>query len=243
MKYYLFSILLGCLLVGGCAKPPTVATTTTSPDFRWMDRNIYFAASGGTLDRNNEFQKQKVRDALVDIQNSTTLGPNYFSFAELDESLLIPTVVQTTSAADFKSFILIWPDAVFSDFVVSQLGGQVPDPNAIVVLNSAFKRKFYMIFRAGCFSDSTLNPTCGAITSTLGIRAMVARQIGLMTGLAVKSCADFPSDVMCASSPSDSQWLTPSKSQWIGSEDNVLESILRTPNFYQEFVPNPTSGP
>jgi hypothetical protein len=178
-------LVLFTLSIVGCGKP-TTTTVTTSPDYRWMDRNIYFAYSQGgaaNANRNNEFQKQKVKDALIDIANRSNLGSNYFNFINTDEARLTPILTATTSSSEFKSFILILPDADFSDYVVNQLGGTVPDPNAVTVLNSAYKRQFFMIIKASCFSSDV---ACNGITSASGLRALVARQIGLMTGMPLK---------------------------------------------------------
>ena len=212
----------------------TVTNTTIAPAYRWMDRTLYFAYSNAAIpERNNEFQKSKIQDALNDIALNSNLGANYFNYQELDESVLTPSLTQSVSADEFKSFILIWPDADFSDFVVNQLGGMVPDPNAITVLNAAYKKKFYMIFKASCFESSS---ACNFITEATGLRALVARQIGLMTGLSIKNCTSFPNDTMCASAPNDIQWSPTNKQQWLSSLNNVLEAILNNPDFYNEYI-------
>jgi hypothetical protein len=221
-------------LASGCNTSTSPSGTTSAvPDYRWMDRTIYFAYSTSETDRNNPFQKQKVQDALDAIASSTSLGEGYFNYTEVDESLLQPVTTATTQASTFNSFVLIWPDAVFSDFVVNQLGGQVPDPNAVTVLDSAYKRKFYIIMKASCFTSNT---ACNSITSN-GINAMVARQLGIMTGMSVKDCATYPNDVMCANTPTDNQWLITSQQSWTAAFNNVLEAILQNPNFYNEYQP------
>lgn len=184
MRSITLSVLF-ILALAGCGKQ-AVKNVTTAPDYRWMDRNIFFAYSQGgasNTNRNNEFQKQKVKDALNEISSRSNLGANYFTFTETDESALTPILSATTSSNDFKSFILIWPDADFSDYVVNQLGGSIPDANAVTVLNSAYKRKFFMIIKSSCFSSDS---ACNGITSAAGLRALVARQMGLMTGMPLK---------------------------------------------------------
>jgi hypothetical protein len=212
----------------GCSK----ALEAQGDCIRWMDRNIYMAYSNGT-DRNNEFQKAKVKEALVEIQQNTILGENYFTFTEVDEGLLSPIIEPGLSPSSYKSFILIWPDAQFNAFVVNTLGGNVPDANAITVINSAYKRKFYMIFKASCFSTS---PACNNL-STPGLRALVARQLGFLTGLPPVNCAADPENVMCASAPSDLQWGELNKQRWQSTENNILEVILNNPNYYDEYIP------
>ena len=234
MKNLWFSILSILISFSSCAKSPTV-TNVFSPEYRWMDRTLYFAYSNASYpERNNEFQKSKVKEAITEIQNKTSLGQGYFNFQEVDESVLTPSLTSTVSVSEFKSFILIWPDADFSDFVVNQLGGNIPDPNAVTVLNAAYKRKFYIIIKSSCFVSSS---ACNSITSSTGLRALIARQLGLMTGLVAKDCATSPDDVMCASLPKDTQWNPTNKEMWIAGFNNVLEAILNNPSFYKEYQP------
>ena len=245
LKWPLLTLLSLTLLVG-CAKDDGEDTVITKyvgcskalegqgDCIRWMDRTVYFAFSNANNpNRNNEFQKAKVREALEEIEELTLLGRNYFDFKEVDEGLLNPIIEPGLSPSQYKSFILIWPDSEFNDFVVNQLGGNIPDPNAITVINSAYKRKFFMIFRASCFVSAA---TCNAI-STPGLNALVARQMGLLTGIAPLSCDDEPENVMCADIPSDVQWSEINKQKWASTEDNILEVILNNPNFYDEYVP------
>lgn len=215
---------------------------------RWMDRTIYLAyAAPGTNNRNSELQKQKVKEALCEIQNGTMLGGgpisecianpnvqgNYFNFVTVDESLLQPIIEPGLSPNQYRSFILIWPDNIFNDYVVNVLGGNTPDPNAITIINSAYKRKFFMIFRASCFESSA---QCNNIT-TPGLYALIARQFGLLSGIAPVNCDIDETNVMCASYPTDAQWDEANKQRWMATENNILEVILNNPNFYDEYVP------
>lgn len=220
----------------GCS----AAAEGTGQCIRWMDRKIYLAFStGANPNRNNEFQKQKIKDALQnEIGSNTILGRNYFTFTEVDESLLNPIIEVGLAQSEYRSFILIWDDASFNDFVVNQLGGNVPDLNAITVINSAFKRKFFMIFKASCFNS---NATCNSIT-TNGINGLIARQFGLLTGLPPEKCLN-PLDTTCPVKtmhpdlPSDNQWNDTNKSQWFAEFNNILELIYNNPNYYDEYVP------
>ena len=247
MRFKILPILfLATFFSLSCSKDTETKTTTKyigcsknmegqGECLRWMDRKIYFAFSNASqTDRNNEFQKGKVKEALNEIQELTSLGAGYFQYQEVDESLLNPIVEPGLSVNEYKSFILIWPDAVFNDFVVNNLGGNVPDPNAITVINSAYKRKFYIILRASCFVSAA---ACNAITET-GLRALIARQMGFLLGLRPADCGTSPEGVMCASLPVDAQWSELNKQQWASSLDNNLETILNNPNFYDEYVPN-----
>lgn len=230
-KAILLLILTFCF---SCAKEDKTKSDP-SPSQRWMDRKIYFAQSNGLFPlRNNEFQKAKVKEALVDIASRTDLGSSYFEFEDVEEGLLSPIIETTTSAGEFRSFILILPDEDFNDFVFNQLGGETPDPNAVSVINAAYKRKFFIIFRGSCFSGGA---SCGSITSSLGLRALVARQFGLLVGLSTKNCEIFPNDVMCSAEPKDSQWLPDQRDSWISNFNNQLEVIKLSPGFYDEVAP------
>lgn len=253
MKKYIFTLLSLLTLVAckpaseedggtititkyiGCDK----VTEGRGECIRWMDRNIYMAYSSATnSNRNNEFQKAKVKDALNDIAKNTMLGEGYFKYTEIDESQLNPILESGLNSNEYKSFILIWDDASFNDFIVNQLGGQVPDTNAVAVINSAYKRKFYIIFRASCFNSSA---TCNSIT-TNGINALVSRQLGLLIGLSPKNCNGnldplCSQDVMYTTLPTDVQWADTNKNRFFASLNGMLEIIYNNPNYYDEYVP------
>ena len=129
--------ILSLLAIFGCAKTEDAKTVTKyigctkalenqGDCIRWMDRKIYFAFSNtANPNRNNEFQKAKVKEALAEIQNNTLLGKDYFQYQEVDESLLHPVVEPGLSPSQYKSFILIWPDNVCNEYVVNNLGGNI----------------------------------------------------------------------------------------------------------------------
>lgn len=201
---------------------------------RWMDRKVYLAFSNAANpNRNNEFQKQKIRESLQELESLSSLGPGYFQFEEIDESFLSPIIEPGLSPNEYKSFIVVWPDAEFNNFVVNQMGGSVPDFNAITVINSAYKRKFYIIVRASCFESQA---ACNAIT-TPGLRALLSRQIGFLVGLAPVSCATDPNNTLCSTLPVDTQWSDTEKMKFSASLNNNLEVILNNNNFYDEYIP------
>lgn len=201
---------------------------------RWMDRKIYLAFSNSSApQRNNEFQKQKVKDALAEISLYSSLGAGYFTFEEVDESFLSPIIEPGLSVNEYKSFIVIYPDDVFNNFVVNEMGGSVPDFNAITVINSAYKRKFYIIIRASCFDSQA---ACNSIT-TPGLYALIARQLGFLVGLAPANCVNTPLNTMCADLPVDGQWSEVERTRFGAAINNNLEVILNNNNFYDEYVP------
>lgn len=233
-KYLIFLLPIMILFSTSCTQnTETVVYRDPVPVYRWMDRQIYLAYSSGTSpSKNNEFQKAQVQEAFNDIAKNSTLGENYFSFTEVDEAVLQPIVEVGKSANEYKSFVLIWPDADFNNFIVNSLGGSVPDQNAVVIINASFKRKFYMIIRSSCFVSSV---TCNSIT-TQGLKALIARQMGFLVGMPPKTtaeCNSDPENVMCAL-PNDEQWNDFNKLRWTNSFNNNLESILNNPNYYDE---------
>ena len=201
---------------------------------RWMDRKIYLAFSNAAApQRNNEFQKQKIKEALAEISLYSSLGYGYFNFEEVDESFLSPIIEPGLSVNEYKSFIVVYPDDVFNNFVVNEMGGSVPDFNAITVINSAYKRKFYIIIRASCFDSQA---ACNSVT-TPGLKALIARQLGFLVGLAPANCTTSPNNTMCADLPVDAQWSEVERTRFGAALNNNLEVILNNNNFYDEYVP------
>lgn len=211
----------------------SIAEQSQNKCTRFMDRKIYLSFSLG-LDpnKNNEFQKIAVKDALREIAEETNLGAGYFSFEEIDPSFIQP-ITETTTAESFRSFIQILPDAEFN--TVAAEFGFIPDQNAITVINAANKRQFFIILRASCFNPNdvlcTHDPS--ATMGSLGVKALIARQLGVLTGMPL-SCSSFDR-TMCGDFPRDSQWSTTQKSFWAANFNNALETIANNPNFYEEF--------
>lgn len=235
MRQFATSIrtILILLLFCGCGQTSmnTTSSSSSGPTGRWMDRQVYLALSGSSPQRNNIFQKNKVKTVLNEIQSTTSLGAGYFTFTEIDEGVLQPVVAQNTTTVAFKSFILIWPDDVFNDWVMTNMGGSIPDTNGVMVINSAHKREFYMILKSSCFDSASA--ACNYMGDQ-ALYALIARQMGLLVGMNLKDCTLTPYDAMCATSPTDSQWSTANKLMWANSFNNVLETILANPNYYDE---------
>lgn len=228
MTKFIKFVFIICFLTSGCSEE---IPEEKAHDGRWMDRTIYFATTDPEVDRNNTIHKVKVQEALKEIEASTTLGEGYFKFQEIDESELDVTLESGTLESEQKSFILIWPDSVFNQYVTEVVNGSIPDPNAIAVINSANKRKFFIIIRASCLSSSSNpNPQCANIGTT-GFKALVARQLGFLVGMPAKNCDVYPNDVMCVEA--SSQQFTPnSKLSFSSAFNNSLEAILLNPNYY-----------
>jgi hypothetical protein len=78
---------------------------------------------------------------------------------------------------------------------------------------------------------------CNEITQN-GLRALIARQIGSLTGMIIRQdCGSDPENTLCASLPNNEQWNDFNKLRWSNSFNNTLETILNNPNFYDEYVP------
>lgn len=220
-------------------KPKVVYSACTQADqlqnkcTRFMDRKIFLSFSQG-LDpnKNNEFQKIAVRQAFREIEELTNLGSGYFTFEEIDPVFIEP-IVEPTTGTVFRSFVQILPDAEFNG--LANRFGFIPDQNSITVINAANKRQFYLVIRASCFNPN--DPVCtndiAATMGTLGIKALIARQLGVLTGMPL-SCLTF-NKTMCADFPRDDQWSTMEKNSWAASFNNSLETIANNPGFYEEF--------
>jgi hypothetical protein len=221
-------LLFLLLATTSCSVATNATTAPTDPLHLWMSRTLYFSNPDGTdPNRNNVFQVQEVQTALNAIQKLTNLGTGYFTYNLTTEAALTPILTAQTVGVS-TSFVLIWPDSVFNDFVLNQAGGSVPDYNAITVINDSNKREFYIIVRSSCFTGSA--SSCGNITVD-GLSALVARQIGFLMGMGSVSCVTDPTNVMCVT-PSDSQWSKTSQLLWAASFNNVLQQASSSPGFY-----------
>jgi hypothetical protein len=217
-------LLFMSVFLTSCAENTEEVTTPSAS--RYMDRSIYLSDPNlEDSNRNNFFQKEKIKDALIDVATSTGLGANYFSFTQAAESELEPVTVSDPNSPQTKSFILIWPDNIFNAYAASKYNSNIPDLNAITVINEANKKQFFMIFRASCFQTSSV---CGNI-GVNGFKALVARQLGLLVGLNF-NCTN-PLSTMCQT-PSDSQWNEINKFNFSRDYLNQLSTIDSTPNFY-----------
>jgi hypothetical protein len=206
---------------------------TSGECMRFMDRNLYFAFASG--DKNNVFDKDKVKDSLNEVAARTGLGFNYFNFLEVDSSQLEIPVEKTSSSTSFKSHIQIWPDADFNVLWTSY--GSLADPNTILLVNHANKRQWMLIIRSACLeSDNVLcsNDAGADFTANKGLSALIARQLGLLVAMTIKDCSTAPENVMCATTPSDTQWSVDNSEQWEQAFNNSLDTIGSNPNFYAQ---------
>lgn len=205
----------------------------------WMDKFVYFEAQSGNPSDynylyNGFFQKESIKDALDEIGCDTLLGCNYFLYGEKPANSIKMSIDKQNNSAESQSSILIWGDPKFNDFVLNDIGSEVPDENALSLINAAKKSNFQMLFRGSCFYQ---DPNCSGNNngiSTNGIKALVARQLGLISGLSLKDCNDYPNDVMC-SFPDDNQWNEENKFIWINKFNNILETIGNNPYFYDQY--------
>lgn len=209
---------------------------------RYMDREIYYSRS--TFDRpedNDQFDVIKVMDSFNVLATNTGLGENYFNFkiaevAEL-EIILDETIYFGDTNSKFKSFFLILGDARFNE-LYAEVGSS--DPNAIVRVNMANKKQFFMVFRASCFIGSDTRCTnngLNSFTPSLGVNALVARSVARLIGIKTKNCIDFPVHVMCTTEPNDGQWGLIETLRFFDLFDNQLETIRSNNNYYEVYFP------
>jgi hypothetical protein len=199
---------------------------------RFMDRDIYFAFPEGT--RNNSFDVQSTKEAIQEISTNTFFGSNYFRFQTVDESILETPEGIEDSEEDFKSYIQILDDVEFNNLYNNT--GPHADPNAILFVNFANKKKFSVILRASCFSVSDFDCTNDAsvsFTPNSGLRALVGRTLMRMFAVNIKSCVNFPNDVMCANFPSDTQWNNFNRDVFFNDMKNAQSAVANDPNYYE----------
>lgn len=241
MQRYFY--ILVCFLIVSCGPPKeeeegkvvfSACTKGMESDnlcTRFMDRDIHFAFP--TTGKNNSFDVQTVKEALVEISSNTFFGSNYFRFSTVDESVLQTPEGIEDSKSDFKSYIQIWNDADFNQLYSDT--GPHADPNAILFVNFANKKKFSIVLRASCFNVNDFNCTNDVdsdFTPNKGLYGLVGRTIMRMFAVSTKNCVNFPNDVMCADFPSDTQWNNFNRDVFYNDMKNAQSAVANDPNFY-----------
>lgn len=209
---------------------------------RYMDRKVYFARNiFSEPNTNNEFDVVKIKEAMDNLANNTNLGEGYFQYAMADKAeldlILEDTVYGANSGLKFKSFIQIWPDVEFNQLWA---GYGSADPNAVLIVNQANKKQFFVVFRESCFTTNNANCTNASGTQfspNKGLYGLVSRNFARLIGVSVKDCADYPVHAMCAEKPSDAQWSLAESSRLYDIFNNQLETIRNNKNFYEVFFP------
>lgn len=205
---------------------------------RFMDRTIYYGRFvPGETNLNDPFHVNRAIEIFSKLSRETDLGVNYFNFVETDANLLEPISEDTQMKEDdFKSFFQIWPPEKFSK-LLRDLPIQ-SDPNAILVLNQANKKEFYIIFKSSCFESNNVDCTQDSLatfTSNSGLEALFGRQLARLVGGQVDDCSLYPNSAMCAEYPNDNQWSINNQSALYSIINNGLEAINLNPDFYEEF--------
>lgn len=212
---------------------------------RWMERDVYFATSDPfNTSRNNQFHKDFVKDVLKELEKNTILGEDYFRFRELNADQLDPVQSTVTPREQIRSFILIWPDSQFDEFIDTYKPGgstlmTMPDKNSITITNTSYQRKFYMILRASCFEGSQDSRCKDTGPSGMGIggrTALINRQIALLTRLSPVNCNTSEAtrrNVLCTK-PSNDQWGKVEKEQFFTALDSQLSTIENNINFFND---------
>jgi hypothetical protein len=209
---------------------------------RYMERDVYLALPGSDPNKNNIFQKSVIEEFLTEFACETDLGCGYFKTYDIDETFITPLSEATTSSNNFRSFIQIYPDIDFNE-LASQWGYN-PDQNAIIVVNQANKRQFYMILRASCFNTNDFRCTSdNSVTmGVTGVKGLLARSFAALVG-APYDCSQGNNSTMCPQFPSEDQWINPEKSKQIALFNSQLEIIRLNPNVYEEFVSDTNEAP
>lgn len=236
-------IFLFFVLIISCSKKEEEEKKYVQPTFdlsnvklnclRWIDRNLYFANQDPfNSSNNNEFHKQKVQSVLKEFERRTKIGEDYFRIKTVSASLLLPKQPIGLKEDEYKSFILIWDDNTFDNYVTANYGSldNIVDKNALTVINSDFKRKYIIILRASCFQNSD---KCDNI-SDKGLQALILRQIALIFRMSTKDCETNPESIMCVE-PSDSQYEDEDDIQFFYDQiTSQLINIENNLNFFQD---------
>lgn len=217
------------VIFAGCT-PELEASSLCS---RFMDRDVYFAFPDPSRNRNNAFDVLAIKDALTEITCNTFFGCNYFRFTTIDEGLLSTPLEVEETTESFRSYIQVWDDVDFDDLFIQT--GPHADPNAILFVNFANKKKFSLILRRSCFSVNSFNCTSDAganFTQNAGLRALVGRSFMRMFAVNTKDCSLFPADAMCAQFPSDTQWNNFNRDIFFNDMRNAQSAVANNPDFY-----------
>jgi hypothetical protein len=249
---FLILIMTGCGVVKKTVDPTVVYSACSLSQessgvcSRFMDRDVYFVDNSTTYTndlniKNNPLDIAKVQESMIEFAGNTDLGSNYFKFHTATEAELAP-ITGYTVGLNFKSFIQVWPDADFST-LYRQLIPNSNEPNAIVMLNPNNKKQFYMILKGSCFSESNnyncTNKVGTSFTSSLGLTALVARNLGRIIGISLEDnikcvAGRIDTNVMCGLFPSDGQWSETEKRNMASLFNNALETISLNVGYYSQ---------
>lgn len=241
----MFRLLLIIFLIFSCSrKEEEVDEIPTAREegfylscVRWFDRDIYFAFQDNFDNKNNnEFDKLEFRRVLDNIQENTKLGKGHFRYSTVTETILPIEFNSNLPEHEQKTAVLFYGDQKFDEIALEKFGGvqNLEDPNAMILLNPYFKRKFIMILRSSCFGSSGVCVGEEAGQSTPKVTAFVNRQFGRLFGITTRNCTSFPNDIMCIElreSQGDSDQLF----NHYGRLNERLETILLNENFFNDF--------
>lgn len=245
-KKSLILMLMVLFFLNSCSKeaeeeesPPPAIKSLFDPltCIRWIDRDLFFAQQDPFIEnRNNEFHKQQVKDILRNIEKNTSLGEGYFRINTVSPEVLDPLRTSNLPEKEIRSFILIWEDSRFESFINSNLGGfgNVPDKNAITIVNPRYQRKFYTIIRASCFEASS---RCSGFDNNSigfeGISALISRQLGFLLRIPRTNCDTDRFNIMCTE-PHNKQWDEDNRNRFFTGLSNQMVVIDNNPNFYND---------
>lgn len=189
-----FQIILLSFLPTGCSSGGGSSSETPVDNgeiWRYFDRQLFFPA-GVSVDPEVSASQEQVRQALLELELATDLGRDFFIFQYDDDSLLQPVASETVQKGrEWKSFVQIWKDDLFNQFVAESVG-TAPDSDIVVAQNEKNKREYYIILRLSCF---VAGEACGYPTQVQA-RAIVWRAFGYLIGL--RFGVDATSEIMRA---------------------------------------------
>lgn len=177
MRRALFILLL---FTWACGSSSSTDPTPPPADVDWnyFDRQVYLP-SGISVTPESSAAQEQVKLALRELEIETDLGTDFFIIANQEDSLLQPVAAaQTLTGREWLSFIQIWSDDVFNDYVASEIG-VLPDPDMIVAENELNQEEYFMIFRESCF---LAGETC-QFASQQQAKSMVWRGFGYLMKL------------------------------------------------------------
>lgn len=241
----MLKFLVILLLMISCSKKEEEAATTPSPKaegfylscVRWFDRDLYFAYQDTfDEDTNNEFDKIEFKKVLDKIQENTNFGEGYFRYKTVTSVLLPASFNSKLPEHEQKSAVLFVSDSKFEEIAIKHFSSldSLEDPNAIILSNPYYKRKFMLILRSGCFGSSGVCVGEELGQSTPKIEAFVNRQIGRLMGLTLNDCISSPNDIMCKELR-EGQGSENSLFNHYGRLNERLDTILLNDNYFNDY--------
>jgi hypothetical protein len=218
-------LLIACLTLAGalasCGKTDSSDPSDETPEdtvhWRYFDREIYLP-TGISVKPEMAAAHEIVRKALSSLEESTDLGKDFFIFKADEDSILQPVTTPTAyQGRNWRSFIQVWDEAAFNEFVSEKVGVAI-DQDTVVAQNEKNTRQYFIVLRLACFVASD---ACSFATQAQAI-SLVWRSYGYLIGLRF---GDSAASAVMRAGMSPEQESEAERGKFFAEFDNMLEKI------------------